>query len=62
MDLTNIEIDLFLGHGFNVYYPKHLPSGMVTFMSLMNLIQENRYREAFICFLLFNDVLPGYIV
>ena len=62
MDFTNIEINMFLGWRFNMYYLKHEPWCMVTFMALMNLIHEKRYRDEYTCFFLFNDILPEYLV
>ena len=56
MDLVQMDMNLFLGNRYNVCYPLHIPSSMVTFMHLIQLIEVKNYKQAFNCIMLLNEV------
>ena len=62
MDLVQMDMNLFLGNRYDVYYPLHIPSSMVTFMHLIQLIEVKNYKQAFNCTTLLNEVLPEFIM
>ena len=56
------EMNIFLGTHYNVYYPIHMPSMMITFIQLLQYIDEGAYRNAFACLLMMGEILPEYFM
>ena len=57
-----MDMNIFLGDRYEVFYPLHIPSSMVTFMHLIQLIEMKNFKQAFNCITLLNEVLPEFIM
>ena len=56
------EMNIFLGTRYNIYYPIHMPSVMVTFVQLLQYIDEGAFHNVFACFLMMGEILPDYFM
>ena len=54
------EMNIFLGTRYNIYYPVHMPSVMVTFVQLLQYTDEGAFHNAFACLLMMGEILPDY--
>ena len=52
MDFDEMEINIFLGKRYNIFHPLHIPSAIVTFVQLLQLIDDGAFHQAFACILM----------
>ena len=60
--LIETEMNIFLGTRYNVYYPIHMPSMMITFVQLLQYIEEGAYHNAFTCLLMMGEIISEYFM
>ena len=56
------EMNIFLGTRYNIYYPIHMPSVMVTFVQLLQYIDEGAFHNTFACLLMMGEILLDYFM
>ena len=57
-----MEMNIFLGKRYHVFYPLHIPSAMVTFVQLLQLIDDGAFHLAFACLLMMNEIIAEYFM
>ena len=55
-------MNVFLGRKHKLFLPSMITSTTVTLTQMMELLDENKYREAFVILLMLTDIVPSYIV
>ena len=60
--LIETEMNIFLGTRYKVYYPIHMPSMMITFVQLLQYIEEGAYHNTFTCLLMMGEIIPEYFM